>query len=112
MINAKKEFLEHVGGRKVLCARVAFIAFRQCDEDQVASSHDLREGYSDEEYQAFLESLNKEYDNGYGCQELYGTIWYTNHSWSDRSEYDGSEWWTFQSCPKVPKELKNAKQGV
>lgn len=53
----------------------------------------------------FLRSLNFEYDNGYGGQELYGTIWYDDGSWSERGEYDGSEWWEHKKCPEYPVEL-------
>ena len=41
-----------------------------------------------------IETLNvKEYDNGYGSQELFGLIIMKDNSWFERAEYDGSEWW-------------------
>jgi hypothetical protein len=52
-----------------------------------------------------LKLLDFEYDHGFGGQELFGVIWYTNGNWSNRSEYDGSEWWTYNRCPEIPKEL-------
>jgi hypothetical protein len=27
-------------------------------------------------------------------------------TWSERGEYDGSEWWNYQKCPDIPSELK------
>lgn len=43
-----------------------------------------------------------EYDAGYGSQELSGTIWYTDGTWSERVEYDGSEWWAYRCRPEIP----------
>jgi hypothetical protein len=46
------------------------------------------------------------YYNGYGSQELFGIIWYVDGSWSERVEYDGSEWWGYRSCPKIPSNVR------
>ena len=46
-----------------------------------------------------------DYDSGYGSQQLFGTIWYKDGTWSTRGEYDGSEWWKYNSCPELPKLL-------
>ena len=43
--------------------------------------------------------LDFEYDNGYGGQELFGTVVFKDGSWLDRGEYDGSEWWDYHRCP-------------
>ena len=40
-----------------------------------------------------------EYDNGFGCQFLYGTIVFKDNSWISREEYDGSEWWEYYKTP-------------
>lgn len=58
----------------------------------------------------FLLMANREYDSGYGGQEvatdlrIVGKDW-----WLERHEYDGSEWWEFKSIPKKPK-TKNIGQ--
>lgn len=65
----------------------------------------LKVGYSSEDFENFLDQIDFEYDNGFGCQELFGTIWYEDGTWSSRGEYDGSEWWEYNSCPKIPKEF-------
>lgn len=51
----------------------------------------LYKGFTEEEKKQFMESLNFEYDAGYGSQKLFGTIWYDDGTFSERSEYDGSE---------------------
>ena len=38
-------------------------------------------------YVYILPDIDKEYDDGYGGQELYGTIWYKDGTWSTRGEY-------------------------
>lgn len=43
-----------------------------------------------------------DYDDGYGGQELFGTIWLKDGSWYERAEYDGSEWWVHRVCPPLP----------
>jgi hypothetical protein len=65
----------------------------------------LRLRYSQEEFANFLLALDFDYDRGYGGQELFGIIWYEDGTWSDRSEYDGSEWWTHHECPAIPASL-------
>lgn len=58
----------------------------------------------------FRELANKEYDNGFGGQEvardliIAGSDW-----WFERGEYDGSEWWDFKTLPKKPTEQKSVK---
>ena len=67
----------------------------------------LREGYTQEEYQEFLEKLDFEYDSGYGIQHMYGTVWFTEPGvWMERRDYDGSEWWEIYRCPEIPEVLK------
>ncbi len=95
MINAKEELLKHVGSRIIKCATLT----------KDASLFKLKCGYSESEYTEFLNNINFKYDNGFGGQNLYGTIWYTDGTWSERGEYDGSEWWEHRECPQIPVEL-------
>lgn len=103
MKNTKEEFLRHIKERKVLCAS---ISYKNCwDYESDTKECKLHVGYTEEQYNAFVESLDFKYDAGYGGQELFGTIWYKDGTWSDRGEYDGSEWWEHHECPIVPKSL-------
>lgn len=103
MANAKEEFLHMVRNQSVLCAE---ISYRDCwEHDSPGSQHSLPVTYTEEEYNAFIESLDFEYDHGYGGQELFGTVWFNDGTWADRGEYDGSEWWQHHICPVVPKSL-------
>lgn len=47
---------------------------------------------------------NREYDAGYGCHEvaLDLVITFTDGSWLERYEYDGSEGWVYKSVIDVP----------
>ena len=101
MTNAKQEFLEHTKNKTILCAKLTF-------------GHDYRDtqlivilplGYYRYDLELFLNQINKNYDSGYGGRELFGTIWYTDGTWSTRGEYDGSEWWDYHSCPDIPLDL-------
>lgn len=98
--NAKSEFLNHISGRQVLCAQI------QKDEygDNI-SVFNLTTGWNEEDCNEFIDSLDFEYDSGYGGQCLFATIWYVDGTWSDRGEYDGSEWYEYHMCPEIPNEL-------
>lgn len=117
MRNAKEELVRHLLGLQELkgrfipikCATIKRDAGYWDDHDTYVSPPPiiLKEGYSVAEYEEFLNKLDFEYDNGYGLQELFGTVWLTEEGcWYERGEYDGSEWWEYQECPKVPDELK------
>lgn len=105
MINAKQEFLDHISercinGRTVFCAEIKFYTAK----DKVEAI--LHIGYTPEDLEVFLKKIDFEYDSGYGSQELFGTIWYNDGvTWSQRGEYDGSEWWEVMERPEIPLEL-------
>lgn len=93
--NIKYELIEHIDGRKV-----KFIKLRLGDE------------YSDVStiFQGGLSFILKQvgdlsYDSGFGGQELFGYIWYEDGTWSERGEYDGSEWWEHKDRPPFDIEL-------
>lgn len=48
-------------------------------------------------------NLDFTYDNGFGGQELYGTVVFKDESWLERGEYDGSEWWNYKKLPEYKK---------
>lgn len=93
MINAKKEFLEHIENRTVEYVSIAFQPWLAEPEKTIKGSFD-----------EVVDQLDFDYYAGYGGQELYGLIWYTDGSWSERGEYDGSEWWEHKSRPAYSTE--------
>jgi hypothetical protein len=105
--NAKKEFLEHISEiglttmNLVLCAQIQ----KGSDHYDEYSVFNLTTGWTKEDWDNFLSDLDFQYDSGYGGQNLFGTIWYTDGTWSTRGEYDGSEWWDYNQCPNIPSEL-------
>jgi hypothetical protein len=102
MTNAKAEFVEETEGKQVLCATITYgRAYWSADR---IGSYVLRVGYTPEELDSFLQGLDFEYDSGFGGQELHGTIWYSDGTWSSRGEYDGQEWWEYNVCPPVSEE--------
>lgn len=66
----------------------------------------LRVDHSLEEFEAFLKSLDFEYDHGYGGQELFGIVWFEDGTWMTRGEYDGSEWWDYHVLPEIPDDCQ------
>jgi hypothetical protein len=58
----------------------------------------------------FLEIADKEYDAGYGGQEVNGSLVVVGDDWwMERHEYDGSEWWEFKTIPVLKPEAKFGK---
>jgi hypothetical protein len=110
--NAKQEFLSHIGHsgvqvqREVLCAIIQKGDDYGDDDEIIERTFTLTTGYSKEDWSDFLNKLDFMYDSGYGGQELFGTIWYTDGTWSERGEYDGSEWWNYQKCPDIPENVR------
>lgn len=87
-MNAQKELIDHIGDREVEFVSIAF-------NNNYRGADIIIKGTLDE----VLPRLDFEYDDGFGGQQLFGYIWYTDGTWSDRSEYDGSEWWQHQVRP-------------
>lgn len=112
-MNAEQEFISHTAGKEIKCAIVTFLidkgyrgAYDECTSNE--ETYTLPIGYTKEEYDKFLQSLDKDYDNGYGGQMLLGFIWYEDGTWSSREGYDDSEEWAWHKCPVIPESL-NAK---
>tara|TARA_R110001592_G_scaffold126655_3_gene338049 strand:- start:132 stop:527 length:396 start_codon:yes stop_codon:yes gene_type:complete len=67
--------------------------------------------YDEHRADTILRMGEHDYDDGFGGQELYGTVWMDNGEWITRGEYDGSEWWDYHRVPEVPSKLMLNKVG-
>lgn len=94
-INAKKEFLDITKGFNVIAAKISF-----GDEDH-DYDFNLKPSYTINEYNDFMKFLNRNYDSGYGSQNLFGIIFCENGVWMTRGEYDGAEWWNVHKYPNL-----------
>ena len=104
MTNAKEELLNLLEGKaKVKCATIT--KGYQYDDEEPYPKFELKVNHTEEEFQTFLESLDFNYNSGYGGQELFGIIWLEDGTWCTRGEYDGSEWWQYHCLPEIPMEL-------
>ena len=103
-MNAKEEFLRLILNKEILCAQ---INYQDCYKDDLKPRNDnLPVNYTEQQLKDFIESLDYDYDSGYGGQELFGTVWFKDGTWADRGEYDGSEWWNYNKCPEIPKDIQ------
>jgi len=97
MRNAKKELEQHVSDMDVELIRiVSGCSYGGTPQQAIEGS--LNE---------VLPRLDFDYDSGYGGQELFGYIWYADGTWSERGEYDGSEWWEHMTRPPLDIEIDN-----
>ena len=94
--NAKDELLEHIKGRKVVFVDIHYGVELPLNEQKFFSG----------ELNEVLPMLDFVYSDGYGKQYIDGTIWYEDGTWSDRGEYDGSEWWEHRQRPEIPNKDK------
>ena len=110
-MNAKEEFLEHTEGRAIKCASLWPEEKYDYDlkEYIVKFHYNLQQDYTEVERESFLKSIDFSYYDGFGGQELFGFIWYNDGTYSDRREYDGSEWWEHQTAPVIPDVLLGNK---
>lgn len=100
-VNARVEFEEHLAEVE---DKVILAAYLKHDRnDGTLKSYYLKIGFDEQAYQVFLDEIDKlVYDAGFGQQELYGEIFWTDGTWSERQEYDGSEWWALVEKPTIP----------
>lgn len=108
-MNAKQELVEKLHflrhDAKIICADIDLCndsVWDDEEDDYSRTNFTLKKGHTEEEYNAFIDSLDFEYDG----QELFGKVWLTNGYWMERGEYDGSEWWDIHSYPSIPAELQ------
>lgn len=101
-INAKQELLDAVEetGSKIKCAVIRYSRYWEEESFTVF----LKLNYSEKDFNKFLNALDFHYDDGYGSQELFGTVWLEDGTWLSRAEYDGSEWWEHHALPDIPEE--------
>ena len=101
-MNAKEELLHKLKDlSSVKCAEIR-VGDDWSEEDNSNKFIILKLSYSKEEYDNFLSDLDFEYDAGYGGQVLFGTVWLEDNTWLSRGEYDGSEWWAYNTLPDIP----------
>lgn len=106
MSNAKEEFEEFIKDKPaVKCAKFGLRTAYGYPDDEI-DWNVLPIGWEADGIDAFLKDIDFEYNNGYGGQELYGTIWFEDGTYADRGEYDGSEWWEYHKTPEIPEELR------
>jgi hypothetical protein len=101
-MNAKQELLAVIekSGKALLWADI--VTYEDKYAEKGPTHYFLYPSYTDAEYNAFLESIDFEYDEGYGSQELFGDVG-LDGAWLEREEYDGSERWALKQRPKAPR---------
>ena len=107
MDNAKNELrrvlkANNVSIKEIIAADIVYGLFFTEQADKAIK---LSVGATKEDRKVFWEMLDFDYHDGYGAQNLFGTVWLTEGRWLTRGEYDGSEWWDFHSYPPIPPHL-------
>lgn len=107
-MNAKQELAELLekNGLQGADIKAAYVQFGDEWYGKQPDMFRLAVGYQRVQLIDFWRFLDREYDNGYGGQELFGMIWFSDGTWAERGEYDGSEWWEYKKTPELPDYLK------
>ncbi len=100
-INAKDEFLYKLGKNKITGANISFGDHWYDNDNFKDDRFVLKPLHSKEDYDNFLKFLDREYDNGYGSQDLFGIVLCEDGVWMQRNQYDGSEWWEVMKYPNI-----------
>ena len=105
-MNAKQELIDFLkkSSAAIGCAEITFENDSWDLKDRKYFYLPVR--HTEEQLTIFLDSLDFDYDCGFGSQELFGTVWLQDNTWLSRREYDGSEWWEHNQLPIIPKYLK------
>jgi hypothetical protein len=72
-------------------------------------SHEKADEHIQKSIKKVQEFLDRNYEEGFGTQQLDGTVWMSDGSWFERYEYDGSEHWVYKVRPKFPTEEKSLR---
>ena len=102
MLNAKDELIRELEACGAT-VKAALISYEESYETY--KDFTLKLNYLESNWINFLNQLDFNYDSGYGCQRLFGTVWLSDGTWLERAEYDGSEWWIHHKCPEIPDYL-------
>jgi hypothetical protein len=93
MTNAKNELFQHIADVGVSVQQIRIVLGRGYGEHP----QQIVEGNVDQ----VLPKLDFDYDASFGDQYLFGYVWYEDKTWSERAEYDGSEWWEHMTRPPM-----------
>ena len=109
--NAKRELTDFLNTvpLKIKCAK---ISYESTNEEKPLSLHLLSRDYTQEKFINFLVSLDFDYEEGYGMQEIHGIIWFENNTWASREEHGDCEYWQHNSCPVIPEELESVTNKI
>lgn len=95
--NLYDETIEVINGRNIAYAKIKVGDEYFGDDIECIN---LKPNHTYSETGEFYNSLrNINYDNGYGSQYIFGFVVFTDGTWIERNEYDGSEWWESKRCP-------------
>ena len=101
-MNALKEIEPFINAiQAVSIQQVVFLSEYDPFHIEEGTGYTLYPNYTPEELEDFKDFMNFEYDNGFGGQRLFGTIWLKDGTWCTRGEYDGSEWWEHHKRPNI-----------
>lgn len=104
-MNTKKELEDKLQeiDRIITCANVFILSY---DDGDVANvNFNISTNYTPHDLIIFFNKLDFYYNNGFGSQYIFGTVWLDDGTWLERGECDGSEWWNHCFCPSIPKFL-------
>lgn len=99
--NAKSELLYLLGNTRPYCAAIQYIV----DFQDLEKSIILKCGYTEDEWNIFLECLDFEYTTWSEDEFLSGTVWLPDGTWYERIGFMAPAYWEHMRLPVIPKLL-------
>jgi hypothetical protein len=99
--NAKKELLSILGDSRPKCAVIQYMI----NFDEIDKLIILKCGYTEDEWNIFLDRLDFEYSTWNEVEYLNGTIWMLDGTWYERMGFTAPAYWEHLRLPIIPKLL-------
>jgi hypothetical protein len=102
-INAFEELEKEMKGIMMSLPDITACWFGWDGEDFHSMKESLKiEAFNEKSAEVIKKILDKDYDNGFGVQKLFGVVWFLDGTWLEREVYDGNEWWRHLKTPEFP----------
>ena len=104
-MTVKESFMQAIIGRTLHCCTMTIYPRNILGYLKKSTHARLRVGYTEEEFNDFLERIDISNHWSPGSESVAGTIWFTDGIWATKDIYDTIFGWHIHKIPLVDKSL-------